>query len=106
MAPGAARGRGGGRDAVTGHLKLGSGQALRAKGRQTVPANDRLILEMPGGGGLGAPSERDPALVAEDVRNGLVSAESARADYGVVVGEDGTLDVAGTERLRGGGGGQ
>ncbi len=80
-------------------------QATRGKfRRQTVPAGDRLILELPGGGGLGSPQERDPALVAEDVRNGLVSAESARADYGVVVGDDGTLDVAGTERVRGGGG--
>ena len=38
-----------------------------------------------GGGGWGDPLERDPALVALEVRRGLVSAEGARR-YGVVVG--------------------
>lgn len=38
-----------------------------------------------GGGGWGNPFERDPARVAEDVRQGFVSPERARQDYGVVV---------------------
>ena len=44
---------------------------------------DRLIIEMPGGGGMGAPAERDPAAVRRDVRAGYVSAEAAERDYGV-----------------------
>ena len=54
-----------------------------------------------GGGGWGDGLERDPALVALEVRRGLVSAEGARR-YGVVVADDGTLDEAGTADLRAG----
>jgi N-methylhydantoinase B len=55
-----------------------------------VPAGDRLVLEMPGGGGLGDPLARDPQAVAADVRNGLVSETAARTIYGVEIAADGT----------------
>jgi len=45
----------------------------------------RMIAETPGGGGWGDPFARDPDLVLCDVRDGLVSVEGARRDYGVVV---------------------
>ena len=51
---------------------------LRTKGFQVIPDGDRLILELPGGGGMGDPATRDPATVARDVRDGLVSAEAAQ----------------------------
>ena len=89
----APRGRAEGRDGVTGRVRLGSGAELRGKGRQTVPAGDRLILEMPGGGGIGDPRGRAPAQVAADVRDGLVSADAARRDYGVEVKDDGSLET-------------
>lgn len=38
-----------------------------------------------GGGGWGNPYERDPELVLLDVREGYVSAEAAKTDYGVVI---------------------
>jgi N-methylhydantoinase B len=85
------RGRAGGGDGVTGRVRLASGAELRAKGRQPVPAGDRLILEMPGGAGYGDPRARDSARVAEDVRNGLVSRRAAARDYGVEVREDGSV---------------
>jgi N-methylhydantoinase B len=85
-----ARGRAGGGDAMRGAVRLASGTALRAKGRQPVPAGDRLVLEMPGGGGLGDPRARDPDAVAADVRNGLVSDTAARTIYGVDIAADGT----------------
>ncbi len=44
-----------------------------------------LWIELPGGGGLGAPRERAIEAVLADVENGLVSVERARADYGVEV---------------------
>ncbi|MBP7002142.1 hydantoinase B/oxoprolinase family protein [Amaricoccus sp.] len=47
----------------------------------------------PGGGGFGNPFERDVALVVEDVRNGLVSLEGARRDYGVIITDRETLIV-------------
>ena len=49
-----ARGRAGGGDGATGVVRLASGRALAGKGLQTIPAGDRLVLELPGGGGHGA----------------------------------------------------
>ena len=43
---------------------------------------------------------RDPASVARDVRDGLVSAENARALYKVALGVDGGVDQAATQALR------
>jgi len=34
---------------------------MRNKGFQTIPAGERLIIEMPGGGGVGDAAERDTA---------------------------------------------
>jgi N-methylhydantoinase B len=81
----APRGREGGLAGTNGGVKLKSGKVLRTKGYQVIPDGDRLLLLLPGGGGMGLPSERDPAAVARDVRDGLVSAENARAFYNVVV---------------------
>ena len=61
---------------------------------------DAYMMQSGGGGGFGSPLERDPSLVAYDVQEGYVSAEAARADYGVVVSADGVLDLAATEALR------
>jgi N-methylhydantoinase B len=47
----------------------------------------RLRLETPGGGGWGDPSRRDPAKVARDVAQGLLSAEAALRDYGYTAGD-------------------
>ncbi len=69
----AARGREGGGPGARGRLGLASGVELAAKGFQVVPAGERLVVEMPGGGGYGAPEGRAPALVARDVAMGLVS---------------------------------
>ena len=95
-----ARGRDGGLAGMGGIVALTSGQALAGKGRQDIPAGDRLRLLMPGGGGLGDPRTRDAQEVADDVRNGLVSRESATRDYLVVCTELGDLDVQATEALR------
>lgn len=72
----------GGGDGALGGLRLKSGAKLRSKGRQTIPAGEVLVLEMPGGGGYGAPTERDPEAVRADLRAGFVSESAARTDYG------------------------
>jgi N-methylhydantoinase B len=77
-----ARGALGGGNGAPGRLRLASGATLRAKGRQIVPAGDRLVVETPGGGGLGEPSKRDAALVARDLREGLVSQGAPDAHAG------------------------
>lgn len=64
---------------------------------------DLLRLITTGGGGWGDPLERETDLVLLDVRQGKISARSAREDYGVVlVGEADELavDEAATARVR------
>ena len=67
----APRGRDGGADGAPGRVYLKSGATLRTKGYQTIPAGDRLVLELPGGGGMGPPEHRDPALIERDRRDGV-----------------------------------
>jgi N-methylhydantoinase B len=97
----APKGREGGKDGAAGMVHLKSGTKLRTKGFQIIPNGERLVLELPGGGGMGDPTERDPAVVARDVRDGLVSVEVARGVYKVMADADGVLDEAGTAALRG-----
>jgi N-methylhydantoinase B len=94
------KGRDGGMDGAPGRVTLKSGITLRAKGFQIIPEGDRLVLDLPGGGGMGNPLDRDPALVARDVRDGLVSALSAERDYRVALAPDGSADEAATALLR------
>jgi len=60
-----------------------------------VKPGDMLVYRTAGGGGWKDPLERPAAKVEADVAKGLVSAEKARNEYGVVVG-----DAAATEELR------
>nr|WP_294502751.1 hydantoinase B/oxoprolinase family protein [uncultured Rhodopila sp.] len=96
----APKGREGGLDGAAGRVALKSGASLRTKGLQVIPDGDRLVLELPGGAGMGDPGERDPGLVARDVRNGLVSAHNARVVYKVAVSGSGEIDADETARLR------
>lgn len=64
-----------------------------------VEENDVLHFITWGGGGWGDPYDRDPALIAKEITQGLVTAQGAKA-YGVVVSEDGIVDEAATEALR------
>lgn len=78
-----ARGRNGGGPGQRGSVSLVSGAELKPKGLQVVPPGERLLIEMPGGGGMGPASERDAEAVKRDVRLGYLSAEAAKRDYGV-----------------------
>ena len=57
-------------------------QPVHAKGRNELGPGQRLRIIEAGGGGFGDPKSRAPAAVAEDVAQGYVSAEAARAIYG------------------------
>lgn len=62
---------------------------------------DLVVMDAAGGGGYGDPLERDPELVENDVADGYVSLERARADYGVVIDpETLKVDVKATRALR------
>src|SRR5918997_2077414 len=75
----------GGRDGAAGSVGTASGETLHPKRQQRIPAGERLVLKLPGGGGYGDPLERDPELVRRDVEDGLVSPEHALEAYGVVL---------------------
>lgn len=74
---------------------------LKSKGLDYLQAGDMVSLRLPGAGGYGDPQERDRAALLADVRDGKVSIESARLDYGVVIDpETLTVDEAATEEWR------
>ena len=61
----------------------------------------RVSLASPGGGGLGDPRRRDPALVLRDFRDGVISAAAAYDLYRVAFAADGrSVDAAATARAR------
>ena len=60
---------------------------------------DVLRMITPSGGGFGDPFLRDPALVLDEVLDGLLGSEQARLQYGVVI-EAGAVDASATEALR------
>ena len=64
-----------------------------------VKAGEQLHFITWGGGGWGDPLERDPELVALEVRQGLVTPEGAR-DYGVVITDAHEVDAGATDALR------
>ncbi len=78
------KGRDGGGEGAAGWVGMNdaNGTVLRTKGFQIIPKGRRLLLKLPGGGGMGDPKDRDPALVQRDVEDGLVSPEAARRIYG------------------------
>jgi N-methylhydantoinase B len=85
-------------------VRTGQGRELHPKRQQRIEAEERVILSLPGGGGFGFATERDPNRVAQDVSDGLVSAGRAREIYGVVLTKTDRyryeVDIATTDRLR------
>ena len=66
-----------------------------------IEADDAFIVNSGGGGGFGSPLERPAETVLDDVRQGYVSPEAARALYGVAIDPDTLeLDARATARLR------
>jgi N-methylhydantoinase B len=68
-----------------------------------VPDGAILFQQAGGGGGYGDPFKRPKEKVAEEVKNGIISIECAKKDYGVVVKpETFEINLEETEKLRGG----
>jgi N-methylhydantoinase B len=67
-----------------------------------LAAGESVVMESAGGGGYGDPLAREPERVRLDVLGGYVSAERARAGYGVVLTPAGEVDPEATaaERAR------
>ena len=98
-------GLGGGKPGSPAELRLvkqdGAVEMLPSKvPHMQIRAGERFTCIGPAGGGYGDPLVRDPALVRDDVADGLLSTEAARRDYGVVLTPAGTIDETETSRLR------
>ncbi|WP_416414481.1 hydantoinase B/oxoprolinase family protein [Pantoea sp. App145] len=77
-----ANGAEGGLPGAAGRVTLSTGETLSGKGRQVIPPGSHLIVETPGGGGLGNGYHRDPDSIKRDLNNQLISAEAAAEFYG------------------------
>lgn len=81
----------------------GPGELIRSKtGRVDVGARDAVRQLMAAGAGWGDPVRRDPSLVAEDVAQQRISADSAERAFGVKLRPDGSVDETATADLRAG----
>ena len=99
------RGLAGGKGACIVNPGRGEEKQLASRfGDFRLRNNDMIRVERPGGGGLGNPLTRPVDNVLDDVRQGYVSADRARTDYGVVLntaGGEPVLDEEKTRLLRG-----
>jgi N-methylhydantoinase B len=80
-------------------------QIVHGKQSREFAYGDVISFQQSGAGGYGDPLARDPARVLDDVLDEYVSAEAARAEYGVVItgaGIDLHVDEAATAALRAG----
>ncbi len=79
----------------------GENRLMPAKLTMIIHRGDVFRHEVAGAGGWGDPLERDPAAVARDVKNEMISVRAAAEEYGVVFDGDGkSVDAARTELLR------
>ena len=79
----------------------GTVSPLPARMTKIIPANHKIIYSTPGAGGMGNPLKRDPDLVKQDVIEGFITAERARAVYGVVIDPISfEVDLTETAKLR------
>ena len=68
---------------------------------EDVPSGTILFQQAGGGGGYGNPYLRDPAQVAQEAKNGIISIEKAKKDYGVIIDpETFEVNLKETEKLR------
>jgi N-methylhydantoinase B len=84
-------------------IKVGSTEPERIPSKidnLKVQPGDRILYRTAGAGGWGDPLDRDAAIVARDVRYGLVSREQAESSYSVILTADNQPDLAATEKLR------
>ena len=76
----------GGKDGAVNGVEItapdGAVRHVRKATQHPIAAGERVRIMTGGGGGFGPAAERDPESVRRDVREGYVTAEAARRDYG------------------------
>jgi len=73
---------------------------LDAWARVVLKPGETIVSISSAGGGYGPPLERELERVRHDVAEGWVTRERARAVYGVVIDEQGSVDAQATAALR------
>ena len=58
-------------------------RVIRYKGRNQMEPGEIIQISLAGGGGFGPPEDRDRRLVIDDLRNGIISQETAKTIYGL-----------------------
>jgi N-methylhydantoinase B len=64
-------------------ITLSDGTKPHPKSRSTVQPNQRITLLYAGGGGYGEPKSRERDAVRADLRDGYISPDAARRDFGL-----------------------
>ncbi|MCO4275608.1 hydantoinase B/oxoprolinase family protein [Pseudarthrobacter sp. HLT3-5] len=100
-----ARGLFGGKDSGLNDMTVtfpdGTSHMWGSKEIIALPSGTRIESLLGGGAGYGDPFNRPAEKVLAEVRDGIVSAEKARSEYGVVLTADGAaVDTAQTTALR------
>jgi len=96
-----AEGINGGKSGAVGEVILSDGTQPHPKSRYTLQPDQHVVIKLPGGGGFGTPTSRDPQRVLDDVRQGYVSLGQAEQDYGVIIDADTwTIDENATTQRR------
>ena len=62
-------------------IRDGQSIELGSKERRQLQRHDIVSVRLAGAGGYGPPQERDPELLRQDIRRGLVSKQAAREHY-------------------------
>jgi N-methylhydantoinase B len=85
-------------------LRYPDGRAYKTTSKdlvENIPAGTVLFQQAGGGGGYRDPYLRSPDKVAQEVKNGKISVDKARKDYGVVIDpETHELNLSDTEKMR------
>ena len=88
------RGYLGGKHGAPAALVRGATGYLAPKGRTQLKPNEIVTVRTPGGGGFGAPRQRDRAALAADIDGGYMSAAAAQRLYGFKKSKSRTASTA------------
>jgi N-methylhydantoinase B len=72
----------GGGAGATSEINFSDGKIPHQKSRTQIASGMRLHMRYAGGGGYGPSSERTTEQIRDDIKNGYVTADAARRDYG------------------------
>ena len=65
-----------------------------------IPEGHTIVSYSCGGGGYGDPNERDVNLVVDDLNDRWISEQTVTDVYGVILNDDGSVDINATDKVR------